>query len=247
MNTAFSLKDKIILVTGASSGLGREISIKCSEMGATIILLGRNEVTLAETKEMCKGDKHAIVVLDINDKNKVDDFILTAPSFDGLVNAAGIVNTQLFRFLKEDSLGEIMKTNFFAPVSLIQKLVKNKKFTNGGSIVFISSISGPEVSVIGTASYSASKAAITGIAKTMALELASKKIRVNCILPGMIRTNLLDSISSSSEDLSKDEKNYPLGYGAPEDVAYAAIYLLSHASKWVTGINLKLDGGVTLR
>ena len=99
----------------------------------------------------------------------------------------------------------------------------------------------------GAYSYSASKAAITGIAKTMALELASKKIRVNCLLPGMIRTELLNSIDSSSEDLEKDEANYPLGYGLPEDVGHASVYLLSDASKWVTGTNLLLDGGLTLR
>lgn len=247
MSSPFSLNNKTILVTGASSGLGRAISIKCSEMGASLILLGRNEERLKETKDMCEGENHIISIIDLNDSNKVEEFVKKTQSLNGVINSAGIVNTQLFKFLKEDSLSDIMNTNFFAPIRIIQKLIKNKKITNSSSIVFISSISGPEVTYIGSSSYSASKAAISGISKTMALELAPKHIRVNSILPGMIRTKLLNSIDSSTDDLKKDEQNYPLGYGSPEDVAYAAIYLLSDASKWVTGINLKLDGGLTLR
>lgn len=247
MHSPFSLKNKTILITGASSGIGRATAIKCSEMGASLILLGRNKDRLQKTINMCVGENHSFKILDLANVDKRNEFIESAGVIDGLINAAGIVNTQLFNFLKEESLEEIMNINFFAPVSFIQKLIKSKKISNGASIVFIASVSGPEITYIGNASYSASKAAITGIAKTMALELAPKKIRVNCILPGMVHTGLLNSLSASSEDVRKDELNYPLGYGTPEDVAYAAIYLLSDASKWVTGINLKLDGGLTLR
>ena len=117
----------------------------------------------------------------------------------------------------------------------------------GSSIVFISSISGPYVSYIGGSMYSASKGAIDGVAKGMAIELASKSIRVNCVNPGMIETNILSSGEISEEQLKEDTKRYPLGrYGKPEEVAHAVIYLLSDASSWVTGTNLKIDGGYTL-
>lgn len=247
MNSPFSLQNKTILITGASSGLGRSIAIECSKMGASLILMGRNEQRLKETKDECNEGSHILATLDLNDEEKVDFFMESVPKIDGLINSAGIVNTQLFRFLKEESLKDILNTNFLAPVTFIQKLLKKKKINNGSSIVFLASISGPEVTYLGSSAYSASKAAITGIAKTMALELASKNIRVNCLLPGMVRTDLLNSIDASTEDLDKDEAKYPLGYGTPEDVAYASIFLLSDASKWITGTNLKLDGGLTLR
>lgn len=247
MNSAFSLHNKTILITGASSGLGRSTAIECSRIGASLILIGRNEQRLSETKEKCKEGSCVLEILDLNNEEKVNSFVENTRKIDGLVNSAGIVNTQPFRFLKDESLKNIFNTNFFAPVALIQKLLKRKKIKNGSSIVFFSSISGPEVTYLGSSAYSASKASITGIAKTMALELASKKIRVNCLLPGMIRTDLLSNIDATSEDLEKDEAKYPLGYGAPIDVANASIFLLSDASKWITGSNLKLDGGLTLR
>lgn len=247
MDSPFSLQDKTILITGASSGLGRAIAVATSHMGASLILMGRNEERLNATLEMCKKGNHTLSVLDLNDSDKANDFVATVQKLDGIVNSAGIVNTQLFSFLKEDSLKEVMDTNFFAPVLFIQKLVKKKKINSGSSILFLASIAGTTITNLGYSSYSASKAAITGIAKTMALELASKRIRVNCLLPGMIRTELLNSIDSSSEDLKNDEANYPLGYGDPEDVAHATVYFLSDASKWVTGTNMLLDGGLTLR
>lgn len=247
METPFSLNNKKILVTGASSGIGRSIAIECSKMGAEVILLGRNEERLQETIDSMKPGNHFFRILDLNNNQKVDDFINDIEPIDGFVNSAGIINTQLIAFLKEEDLRRIMETNFFGPSIFVHKLVKKKKINKPGTIVFISSLGGNETTSIGLAAYASSKSAILGLSKTMALELASKNIRVNCILPGMIRTELLDNIDVSTEDLSKDEENYPLGYGNPEDVAYAAIYLLSDASKWVTGINLKLDGGLTLR
>ncbi|KAA3623837.1 MAG: SDR family NAD(P)-dependent oxidoreductase [Flavobacterium sp.] len=248
MDSPFSLTNKKILVIGASSGLGKRIAIESAALGANLILLGRNEDRLKQTLAALKEGDHSYEVVDINHTESVNALVSKLPGLDGVVNSAGIVESQLFSFLKEDSIRQIMETNFFSPVLLIQKLVKKKKINKPGSIVFLSSVSGPLLTYIGNSSYSASKSAITGIAKTMALELAPKQIRVNCLVPAMIKTELLGNIASSEEDLSSDEQNYPLGgYGQPEDVAYAAIYLLSDASKWITGINLKIDGGLTLR
>ncbi|WP_431471797.1 SDR family oxidoreductase [Nonlabens sp. SCSIO 43208] len=244
----FLLRNKIIIVTGASSGIGKSIAVNCSLFGAQLILLGRNIDRLKETYNLLKGNNHAYFSLDLNDSEEVVKFCSQLNKIDGIVHSAGIVESQLFNFLKEDSLRKILDTNLISPIMLTKHLVKKKKFNKDSSIVFISSVSGPSITYLGNSSYSASKSAICGIAKTMALELASKKIRVNTILPAMINTDLINSIDSSSEDIELDKKNYPLGdYGKPEDVAYAAIYLLSQASKWMTGTDLKIDGGLTLR
>ncbi len=247
MNNPFSLENKKILITGASSGIGKETAIQCAKMGATIIALGRNKPRLENTLKSLSGEGHSMFSLDLNDSDAVTNFVAEIENIDGIVNSAGVIDTQLFNFLKEDSFQQLLNTNLVAPIMLIQKLVKNKKINKGGSIVFISSIGGPKITSLGLSSYAASKGAINAIAKTMALELSSKQIRVNCIMPGMVRTELLDETAFSAEDFQKDEEKYPFGYGKSQDVAFAAIYLLSEGSKWVTGTNLKLDGGFTLR
>lgn len=248
MYNPFSLENKVILITGSSSGLGRAIAVEASKLGASLILMGRNRDRLEETLNLCEDrNVHKIFSIDLNNALEIDAFVSQLDKLDGVVNSAGIANTQLFNFLKEDSLKEMMATNFFSPILFLQKLFKKKKLNQNSSIVLLSSIAGTTITNYGYSSYAASKSAITGIAKTMALELASKKIRVNCLLPGMVKTALFNSIDSTAEDLIKDELNYPLGYGEPNDVAYAAIYLLSSASKWVTGTDLKLDGGFTIR
>ena len=248
MNNLFSLKDKVIVVTGASSGIGRATAIMCSQLGGNIILLGRNEERLKETLNFLENTGHLYFSLDLNEDDDVDIFIEKLDKIDGIVHSAGIVQSQLFSFLKKNDLENMLNTNLIAPALLTKKIIKKKKINKNLSIVFISSISGPNVTYIGNASYSASKSAVCGLAKTMALELAGKGIRVNTILPAMIETDLINSIDSSSEDIEKDKKNYPLGdYGKPDDVAASACFLLSSASKWMTGTDLKLDGGLTLR
>ncbi|KQC34056.1 3-oxoacyl-ACP reductase [Nonlabens sp. YIK11] len=247
-NTIFSLENKTILVTGASSGIGREIAIACSNFGAKVLILGRNIERLKQTLSLLVGDGHSYHSLDLNDDKLVLEFCNSSIEIDGLVHSAGIVKSQLFSFLKEESFRHILDTNLVAPVMLTKHLLKKKKINKESSIVFLSSISGPVVTYIGNSAYSASKSALCGIAKTMALELASKGIRVNTIMPAMIETELISSIDSSKEDIELDKKNYPLGdYGKPEDVAFSVIFLLSKASKWMTGTDLKLDGGLTLK
>lgn len=171
---------------------------------------------------------------------------LTEP-LDGIIQCAGCTISKPFSFISEDNLSNIMRVNFEAPVMLTQLLLKKKKIAKGASIVFVSSISGVYVSYIANSIYSASKGAVNGIAKALALELAGKDIRVNTITPGMIETSILSEGVISVEQLTEDAKRYPLKrYGKPEEVAYAAVYLLSDASKWVTGSNLLIDGGYTL-
>jgi NAD(P)-dependent dehydrogenase (short-subunit alcohol dehydrogenase family) len=214
MYNPYSLERKTILVTGASSGIGRAIAVECSKMGAQE-----------------------------DERNRLLDIPV---SLDGTVHCAGLVKTVLFPFIDAESLSSVMDVNFTAPVLLSAQMVKRKKLSKNSSIVFISSISG-NVCVGGNSIYSASKAAINGLMKNMAFDLAAKGIRVNSVCPGMVETTIFDSKMISKEQLEEDRKRYPLKrYGRPEEIAWAVMYLLSDTSKWVTGSSLLIDGGYTL-
>lgn len=243
----FSLEGKIILITGASSGIGRATAIECAKMGAQVIITGRNKERLNNTFETLPADGHLQLTAELTDADELTDFVAKIPVIDGIVHCAGIMQTVPFSFVNKAKLTKIMDVNFMAPVILTQSLLKLKRVKNGASIVFVSSTSGVINSAVANSMYSATKGAINGMVKGAALDLAKKKIRVNCVNPGMVETPLYDNSEVSTEQLEEDKKKYPLGrYGKPEEVAYAAIYLLSDASKWTTGTNILLDGGYTL-
>jgi len=247
MHNPFSLEGKTILVTGASSGIGRAIAIECSKMGAKLIITARNEERLNETLSQMEGSGHSIIIADLNNEKDRQTLIEQSPNLNGLVNCAGLINTLPFQFVTEDILKSVMNVNFTAPVLISIELIKRKKILKNSSIVFISSISGVLCVAVANSIYSASKGAINGMAKNMAVDLASKGIRVNSVNPGMIETHIFDAGTVTPEQLEEDKKRYPLKrHGKPEEVAYAVIYLLSDASSWVTGSNLVIDGGYTL-
>ena len=247
MSNPFSLFGKAILVTGASSGIGKSIAIECSKSGAQLIITGRNSERLAATFAELHGENHQQISADLSVDEGITELVSLIPKLDGIVHVAGIVKPKPFPFLNRLELDEIMNINFYGPTLLTNAIIRKKLIAKSGSIVFISSISGISCSFIGGSAYSASKGALNGIIKGMALDLAAKQIRVNSIIPGMIDTGIFDGSAISEHDLTEDRKRYPLGrYGKPEDVAFAAIYLLSDASSWVTGSNLLIDGGYTL-
>lgn len=247
MYNPFSLENKTILVTGASSGIGKAIAIECSKMGAKVVITGRNEQRLQETYEQLEGAQPAYIVADLTKKEDIETLINQIGSLNGLVNCAGLTITKPFKFLQEEDIEEVMTVNFNAPLLLTQLLIKKKKLQKTSSIVFISSISGTKVSLIGNSIYSASKGAINGICKGLALELAPQQIRVNTVVPGMVETNIVSGGEIAEEQLEIDRQKYPLKrYGKPEEVAHAVVYLLSDTSSWVTGSNLLIDGGYTL-
>ncbi|MCC8173994.1 MAG: SDR family oxidoreductase, partial [Odoribacter sp.] len=248
MYNPFSLKRKKILVTGASSGIGKAIAIECSKMGASVILTARNEAKLKMTlSQMLNPSLHRIIACDLSKEEDIYQLIESIDStLEGVVQCAGFTITKPFIFLKRNDIDEILDVNFMAPVILTQQLIKKKKLQKNSSIVFISSISGVYISSVGGSIYSASKSALDGIMKGMAIELAEKNIRVNSVNPGMIETEIYKEGIITPEQLEIDKKRYPLKrYGKPKEVAYAVIYLLSDASLWVTGSNLKIDGGFT--
>ncbi|MDN3676691.1 SDR family oxidoreductase [Flavobacterium paronense] len=243
----FSLSGKFILVTGASSGIGKVVALECSKMGANVIITGRNKERLNETfQSLEKNENHLLIVADLSNKENLDSLVLQIPKLDGIVHCAAMLKKVPFKFLNEKSWAETIETNLYAPAILSQLLFKNNKINLNASIVFISSIAS-KVASFGNISYMASKGAINSLSRGMALELAPKKIRVNTIEPALIKTNLIGSIFSD-EDLENYLKKFPLGrFGEPEEVAYAVIYLLSDATSWITGTIITIDGGVTLR
>lgn len=240
----FTLKGKTILVTGASSGIGRGIAIACSKMGASVIINGRNEQRLAETLREMRGEKNFSLIADLSQTDAVAIMVRQLPKLDGVVHCAGIGQRILCKQLQESDLDNMMDVNFKAPVMFQTELLRQKKINKGASIVFIASIA-YDSPTIGNAMYCASKGAVISYANCLALELAPRLIRVNCVLPAMIWTDLIYKGGITEEELKEDEKKYPLKrYGKPEDVANLSVYLLSDASAWMTGSSIKLTGGI---
>ena len=241
----FSLEGKTILITGASSGIGRSTAVECSKMGAQLILTGRNEQRLIMTMDLLDGQNHSYIPADLTDDNEMQHLIASLPPLDGLVNNAGIQKYMPTQFITEDDLLRILKTNTIAPILLTRTLVKKKKMKNPSSVVFTSSIAGNFKCSPGNAMYSTSKGAISGFMRNSAIDLAAKGIRCNAVNPGMIVTPIMTENSALTEEQwEENRKLYPLKrFGKPEDVAFAIIYLLSDASSWVTGSSLIIDGG----
>lgn len=239
----FSLNGKTILVTGASSGIGRAVAVACSKMGAHVIINGRNITKLNETCALMGKDSTTIISGDLTDFVRLESMTKAFPRFDGIVHCAGIGQRIPCKQITADDIESLMDINYKAPVLLTSSLLQQKKINKGASIIFLASIASWSPS-IGNAGYSASKGAIISYANCLALELAPRQIRVNCISPAMVWTELIFNGGVTEEELQEDEKNYPLKrYGKPEDIANLAIYMLSDASCWMTGSNVKINGG----
>jgi NAD(P)-dependent dehydrogenase (short-subunit alcohol dehydrogenase family) len=248
MNNPFSLSNKNILVTGASSGIGKEVAIAVAKMGGNVILNGRNTVRLNDVAIQINKESTIVVSGDITEQDTIKNIVEALPKIDGIVHAAGIMRLLPFKFISSKDLNEMMNVNFTSPTLLSLEILKNKKINNNSSIVYISSITGSIIGTKANSMYAASKGAISGMVKGMAIDLAKSKIRVNEVAPGMIETvGGMEFTNVITEDaLLEDKRKYPLGdYGQPEDVALACVYLLSDASKWVTGSKIVVDGGFT--
>lgn len=248
MHNPFSLEGKTILVTGASSGIGRQTAIECSQMGASVVLSARNEERLQETLSQMAGEGHQILAADLLEQEQIETLVANIPAIDGIVLCSGKGLTLPMQFASRDKFDDIFNTNFFAPFELLRLLYKKKKIQKEGSVVVLASLGGTQIFSGSNGVYGASKAALNSAMMFCAKEFAGRKIRVNCICPGMVDTPLIHRGTISDEQLKENEKLYPLGrYGKPEDIAYAAIYLLSDAASWVTGQQFVLDGGISIK
>lgn len=248
MNNPFSLENKTILITGAASGIGRATAIQCADMGAKVIMVDLNEEGLKESQNIIGKTETEYRALDLTDLDKLEEMVSSLPKLDGVASNAGIVLSLLAKFSEAKDMERIFKVNTFSHINLIQQLIAQKKLNKGASIVFTSSMSGVYCGLAGGSLYGATKSAILGYTKALAIELAPRGIRVNTIHPGMIETPLTNGTALSKELLEEDAKNYLLGrYGKPEEIAYSIVYLLSDATVWMTGSQLLIDGGYSVK
>ncbi|WP_455635199.1 SDR family NAD(P)-dependent oxidoreductase [Parabacteroides sp.] len=251
MYNPFTLEGKLIIVTGASSGIGRQCAIDCSKMGAIVVLIARNEERLRETLSLMEcPEKHSYYSVDLLQidqvKSLVDAIVSEHGKIDAYVHAAGIEKTLPLKLLSSDDYKSVFTVNALSAFEFIRYFSNRKYFNDGGRMVLISSI----LSVVGrggVSAYAASKGAMVSAVKSMALELAQKKICINCISPGTIRTPLMERFLSSlsEEEYKKRISGFPLGLGEVTDVSQACLFLLSDASRWITGQNIVVDGGYT--
>lgn len=250
LNNPFSLENKTILVTGASSGIGKAIAIECSKMGATVVITGRNEQRLQETFNELEGNErnHMQISAELTDDESLNALVADCPKLNGLVLCAGISAVSPMQFSSKDKFQHVLDVNFLAPVELFRLLYKKKLIEKDASVVMITSIGGVRAVTLGNGMYGASKSALNTTMKFFAKEFGPlRRVRVNSICPGMVDTPLIQGGTFTEEQHAEDIKRYPLGrYGKAEDIAYGAVYLLSDASAWMTGQELVIDGGFSI-
>ncbi|ATA77273.1 SDR family NAD(P)-dependent oxidoreductase [Capnocytophaga canimorsus] len=247
------MERKKVLVVGASSGLGKEIALTLSKEGADLVLMSRDIDKLNNVIYECKDGNHQVYSVDVTNEQELDralsESMKDGVPYSGFVYSAGMEATMPSKLLKKNTLEKVMEVNTY-PIVMISKFFQKKgNFSpNGGSLVFISSVMG-HLGQVGKTAYCMSKHAMVGVMKALALELAPKKIRVNCISPGMVKTDMSIKIleSISEENVLKIQNMHPLGFGEPRDVAQAVLFLISDKSKWITGVDLAVDGGYSVQ
>lgn len=247
------LQNKNILITGASSGIGRQTAISCSRQGANLLIIGRNADRLQETFKQLQPGNHISMTLDITDyaltENILKPALLEFGKLHGVVNAAGISTTLPLKMLSPSTMTTFFEANVNAAINLTRICVSRKTIADeGASILFFSSVMGL-VGEAGKTMYSATKGALISASRSLAIELAPRKIRVNAISPGVVVTPMTDNAVYSQDEASRQKiiDLHPLGLGTPDDIAAVCIFLLSDASRWITGTNLVVDGGYTAR
>lgn len=240
------LQQKRILVTGASSGIGRACAIRAAELGASVVLTGRRLDALEDTqRQMADPESHRIVAGDISSPDFIRRLADAAGRLDGLVHAAGACLAIPVGMIDRSSLVESVQVNYFAFMELMKLYSKKSRANIGFSAVAISSVSA-EAGWPGGALYSGSKGALSAAVRALALELAPKRIRVNAVCPSNIKTPLFDNLAADVKDAKAIEElknGQPLGLGTPDQVAYPVCFLLSDAASFITGANIPVDGG----
>ncbi len=250
MINPMDLSGQTILVTGASSGIGRETCVLLSQLGAKLILVARNEERLEQTKSLLDGDDHRVEPFDLADVDSIPRWLKVVGKedgpLDGLVHSAGVQVTRTLQFLSSKNIDDVMQVNFTAAVILAKGFRQRGVSAPSSSIALISSVMGL-VGQPAVAAYAASKGALIALTKSLALELAGEGIRVNCVAPGQVRTEMTQMMAQSltEEQYAAIEAHHPLGIGEPIDVANAVAFLLADTGRWITGSTLVVDGGYT--
>jgi NAD(P)-dependent dehydrogenase (short-subunit alcohol dehydrogenase family) len=250
MPNLLSLSGRTILVTGASSGIGRQTAIQLSELGARIVLVGRSPERLQETAGRLRGEGHPVQPRDLAAVEDVPKWLKELcreiGPLNGLVHSAGVHLMKPLRFMSPQEFSDLMTVNVVAAAALLKGLRQKGVCGSPASAVLISSVMGM-VGQAGVTGYCASKGALCALTRSSALELAEEGIRVNCVAPGWVQTEMADRAASTltEEQMQQIRGMHPLGLGEPQDVAAAVAFLLSDAAKWITGSTLVVDGGYT--
>ena len=243
----FAIEGKTILVIGATSGIGHATAVTCAKMGAKVTAVGRNQERLDCLMQELEGDGHLPVVADLTDEEQMHTLVESVSVIDGVACCAGVADMNPFAFVSQEEIERVFQINCFAPVMLVNRLMKAKKLVKGSSVVFVSSVDGPKIVHAGNTVYSGSKSALAGMAKNMAIDLVGKKIRVNCVLPGTTDTPMIHTGSATDETLAETAKSLPMKrFAQPEEIANAIIFLLSDAASYITGTDITVDGGSTI-
>lgn len=253
MYNPFDLSGKLIVISGASSGIGRQCAIDCSRMGAKVALLGRDILRLQETLSYLEGHGHQYFSVDLSISADIVPIVFNIVDImgriDGVVNCAGISGVFPLKNMTEERILYFLKTNVVSSLELTRECLKKKNFnSNGGSVIFMSSITGI-VGDKGKSLYGLTKGALITAAKALAIEFADRRIRINSISPGAILTPINASLPYMADPERREqlENKHLLGLGETTDISNGVIYLLSDASRWVTGQNLIIDGGYTAK
>lgn len=240
-------KNKTALITGSSSGIGKNLAILLSKLGCKIILHGTNETKLSEVYNQLEGDYNSILRLNFNDELDFFTVVSLLPEIDFFINCSGITHSTTIRNLNFEKAKQILKVNLFSPINFISEVVKANKINANGSVVFVTSIAGKTRFSIGNLMYGISKAAIEGFSGWCAKDLANTNVRVNCVAPGLIETDFNKGTVISDDQYITHAKEYPLGrIGKPDDVVGAILFYLSESSCWITGTSINVDGGISL-
>jgi NAD(P)-dependent dehydrogenase (short-subunit alcohol dehydrogenase family) len=250
MMNPMNMTGRTVLVTGGSSGIGRETSVLLSKLGARIVLVARNEMRLEQTMAKLQGTGHYIEVFDLARVDEIPSWLKQVAArngpLDGLVHSAGIQITRPLRFISDDDVNSTLQLNVGAAVSLAKGFRQKQVRAETGSIVFLTSVMGL-AGVAGLAAYAASKGALIALARALAIELVPEGIRVNCVAPGYVRTEMTEALDQilMPEQIAAIAAKHPMGVGKPLDVAYAVAFLLADTGSWITGTTLVVDGGYT--
>ena len=246
MNNPFSLEGKTVLVTGAASGIGKATAIQCAEMGARVIIVDLNEQGLQETQKLIEREDTECRALDLTNLDKLIEMVGSLPKLDGLASNAGMVLSLLAKFSEPKDMERIFSINTFSHINLVQQLIVQKKLNKGASIVFTSSMSGVYCGLAGGSLYGATKSAILGYTKALAIELAPRGIRVNTVHPGGILTEMLKAVYAATPALwDRVKETSPLAphVADPIDIANGVLFLASDEARCVTGAELVIDCG----